>query len=59
MLLIIQTKRYLISLVLSLPNLLGQSRKKELDYPVKSDADLHEESLRPYNDNHWNRIRYE
>jgi hypothetical protein len=33
--------------------------EKELDYPVKSDADLREESLRPDNDNHWNRVRYE
>jgi hypothetical protein len=34
-------------------------QKKQLDYPVKSDADLREESLRPDNDNHWNRVRYE
>jgi len=34
-------------------------QKKELDYPVKSDADLREESLRPDNDKHWNRVRYE
>ena len=34
-------------------------QKKELDYPVKSDADLREEALRPDNDNHWNRVRYE
>jgi len=37
--------------------LIGQSGKK-LDYPVKSDADLREESLRPYNDKHWNGGRY-
>jgi len=48
MLLIIQhLKNYLISFVLSLPNLIGQSRKK-LDYPVKPD-----------NDKHWNKVRYE
>jgi hypothetical protein len=42
-----------------LPDLIGQSRQKELDYPVKSDADLREESLRPDNDKYWNRGRYE
>jgi hypothetical protein len=57
-LLIIQHKSYLISLVLSLPNLIGrlgrlaeerQSRKKELDYPVNPPK-------AEYNDNHWTRI---
>ncbi len=34
-------------------------QKKELDYPVKSDADLREESLRPDNDKHRNRVSYQ
>jgi hypothetical protein len=29
----------------------GTIQRKGLDYPVKSDADLREESLRPDNDN--------
>jgi hypothetical protein len=38
---------------------IGESREKGLDYPVKSEADLCEESLRPDNDNHCNILRYE
>jgi hypothetical protein len=34
-------------------------QRKELDYPVKSYADLREESLRPDNYNHWNRVGHE
>jgi len=34
-------------------------QRKNVDYPVKSDADLREESLRPDNDSRWNRINYE
>ena len=60
MLLIIQhLKRYLISFGSVIAQLDWAIQKKELDYPVKSDADLREEALRPDNDKHWNRVRYE
>jgi len=60
MLLIVQyLKTYLISFGSVIAQLDWAIQKKELDYPVKSDADLREESLRPDNDKHWNRSRYE
>jgi hypothetical protein len=53
MLLIIQhLKSYLISFGSVIAQLDWAIQKKELDYPVKSDADLREEALRPDNDNH-------
>jgi len=49
MLLIIQhLKSYLISFGSVIAQLDWAIQKKELDYPVKPD-----------NDNHWNRVRYE
>jgi hypothetical protein len=49
MLLIIQhLKSYLISFSSVIAQLDWAIQKKELDYPVKPD-----------NDNHWNRVRYE
>jgi hypothetical protein len=41
-----------------IPRLDRGIQRKAMDYPVKSDADLREESLRPDNDNHWNRVLY-
>jgi hypothetical protein len=63
MLLIFKDLKKVLSFFPSLPGLskrlsaktrieIGQSRGKGLDYPVESDADLGEESLRPDNDNH-------
>ncbi len=61
MLLIFKDLKKVLSFFPSLPGLIGrlgrlaeerQSRGKGLDYPVESDADLREESLRPDNDNH-------
>jgi hypothetical protein len=41
-------KSYLRSFISVIPRLDRGIQKKELDYPVKPD-----------NDNHWNRVRYE
>ena len=52
-------KSYLIPFGSVIAQLDWAIQKKELDYPVKSDADLREESLRPDNNKDWNRVHYE